>query len=88
VLRRKKASALSTHTDPLDYNYFTWYKNILSPLATFYKSILPEMIEATHGELKKSIAENGLRSYDAATSIRIIELYNSLEKQRENLASR
>ena len=87
VLRRKKKFAFPKQTDPLDYNYFTWYRNILGPLAKFSNSVLPELIIATDGELKRSITKNRLKLHDAGSAIRIIQLYNRLDK-RENFVSR
>ena len=77
VLRRKKQSAFSDHSDPLDYNYFTRYKNILSPLAKFNRTILPLLVANTDGRMAQFISENGLRRYDTASSIRIIEFHNA-----------
>lgn len=76
VLRRKKASAFSNHTDALDYNYFTHYNNLLLPLSKFASTIFPHLVTGADEIVERYILENRLKPYRAAGAIRIIEFYN------------
>jgi hypothetical protein len=86
VLRRKKASALSTHTNAVDYNYFTLHNGVLSPLIKFPKTMLSELNARSEGSLERFISANRLRVNQAPNSIRIIKYYNALARKGEPVA--
>lgn len=86
VLRRKKANAFSIYADALDFNYFTQFNGVLTPLRKFNRKIFHQLLSHADKRLEDFISTNRLTANNALNAMRIIEFYNSLVKSDESLA--
>jgi hypothetical protein len=86
VLRRKKSSAFSKHIDPLDYNYFIYYNETLTPLQKFKRKIFPHLQSTSDRRLAEFITARRLNIHLPENAIQIIEYYNSVANNSETIA--
>lgn len=80
VLRKVKPGAFSTHDGPLDYNYFIYYSNVMTPMGKFKRKIYP-LLESRSGSHREILCRStGLRPDLPKNAIEIIEYYNRMAR--------
>lgn len=86
VLRRQKNIAFKKNSNANDYNYFTLYKNQLTPLNKFEKEIYPQLRLSSNEEFEAFHSTYKPATNELVNSIQIIEFYNSIVKDGEPMA--
>lgn len=79
LLRKQHLRAFRT-TDPIDYDYYTWFDEELIPIHKFRRQVYPDLRASAAAQLDNFILESGAFANNDINAIRIIEYYNDLSK--------
>lgn len=85
VLRKQHLKAFRS-TDPMDYDYCTWFNEELVPINRFRRQVFPHLHASAIARLDNFMLENGLVANNEINAIRIIDYYNGLFKSVELMA--
>ena len=86
IYRKQKMGTGKSPSDADGFYYYTYHHNQLIDLFKFRNQVYPQLIESAGNRISVYIDKNKLNPNSSADAIKIIEFYNSLERDDQLLA--
>lgn len=86
VLRRQRIVWYSLHLDTIDYDYYVKSKDEITSLHLFKRKVLPDLLRSSDGTLSSYIRDNRLSKHSLNDMIQIIDHFNQLQTNKDQLA--